>query len=162
MTSTHKPAESNGHQLSDAMRRFGAIATVLDVAATNTRLRLHPPRRKKQKRSVSAIVRECAAANGVSEKTLWRWLRSFRQKGYSGLQRSRSDNGVSRFFNKHPEAAGLVLQLYDKNPRVRAAAVYRHLHSILGQGAPSYATVRHFLYGLRLAKRNMETDDRLD
>lgn len=85
---------------------------------------------------------ELARAGAASERTLQRWLRSYRAAGLAGLGRSpRSDRGKARI----PEhLVALIREMASKRPRPPISAIHRKMAALVvaeGRQAPSYSSV---------------------
>ena len=138
---------------SDAMQRFAAILPVLDFLFDKPRLQLRPSTRH-SRRLLGSIIEQCAAENAVSAKTMRRYVRSFRERGYAGLLHTRADFGISRFFKNDPEAAAIALRLFSSHASGRE--VWKRLRAYYGQDAPGYDAVLRFLRQLRSAERKQK------
>ena len=95
--------------------------------------------------------RYLANKHGLSDITIWRWVRRFTKRGLPGLaDQARNDGGTSRFFAQHPKAANLVAYV-KLAQRQSVATSYAALErDCLTVGVkpcdlPSYETVRRFL-----------------
>ena len=92
-----------------------------------------------------------ANKHGLSDITIYRWVRRFTKRGLVGLaDQARSDRGNSRFFEKYPDAATLAAYLY-LGQRQSARAAYEAIQrdclllKLKPCELPSYETVRAFL-----------------
>ena len=85
---------------------------------------------------------ELARAGSISERTLQRWLRCYREEGLTGLGRlPRSDRGKARMPD---HLVSLVRELATKRPRPPISAIHRKVAALAvaeERRAPSYSTV---------------------
>jgi putative transposase len=97
---------------------------------------------------IAVIARD----NGLSERTLQRWLARYRIKGLDGLDRlPRSDRGRSACPD---HLAELVRKIASKRPRPPVAAIHRkvqHLAASSGQPMPSYSTIARIVRAIPAA-----------
>ncbi len=104
--------------------------------------------------SLDALARYIATQHSISSRTIWRWLRRFRARGYDALATDfRRDRGRSRFFAKHEAAASFVLA--HAAAGVSAAQIHRalaHAWPALHRESsrpPAVCTLRAFLRAQR-------------
>lgn len=101
--------------------------------------------------SFSKMLEYAAEVNGVSVRTLKRWLSDYRNGGLPELaDRQRADKGRSRFFSQYPKAAWLVAYLFlecKQSAKVCYEAVIRDgsMLEIPADELPAYETVRAWL-----------------
>lgn len=105
----------------------------------------------------------------VSARTIWRWVRVFnatlkagKNPLYALADRDRKDQGKSRFFEEHPNAAAYIIAklLDDKVTNTRAvhSALAREWEKLERRGAPpSVPTVRAFLNDHRIVSAPLRT-----
>lgn len=91
-------------------------------------------------------ISEIAKKYGLTERTLWRWIKCYNQAGLSGLcTKSRSDNQKRRIPEDLQNAIeGLALQV----PKLSAAEIQRRAKAVadkLNVKAPSYTTILEIL-----------------
>ena len=105
--------------------------------------------------SLSAIIKHLSTATGYSERTLWNWWHSYREGGPGALaDRPRKDNGTSRFFAEHKEAAQFAQNKF-LNERLSITMVHEallrewpRLRTASENAPPCFDTVRLFLNSL--------------
>ena len=92
----------------EALRRFGLISPLLEEGLCATEL---------AKRRCLLLERE-----GISERTLRRWIASYKEKGFDGFVRhERNDKGVSKSIS--PEVLELAGQIRRELPRRSAGLI---------------------------------------
>ena len=92
----------------EAMKRFGLISPLLEPELCATEL---------ARRKCVLLERE-----GISERTLRRWISSYKNEGFSGLVRQeRNDKGVSKSIS--PEALSLAEEIRRELPRRSAGLI---------------------------------------
>lgn len=93
-------------------RRFMAILPLLKVRAAEARNRpvMMLSGLGKELNSFDEKVRYCADLAGVSDRTIYRWLRRFEREGLTGLrEQPRKDKDTFRSFVKRGAALSLVV-----------------------------------------------------
>jgi len=96
----------------EALKRFALIAPLLEAGISATEL---------SQRRCLLLERE-----GISERTLRRWIASYRKDGFKGLlRRERSDKGVNKSIS--PEALALAEEMRRELPRRSAGLICEHL-----------------------------------
>ena len=97
-----------GTDREEALKRFGLIAPLLDEGISAAEL---------GQRRCLLLQRE-----GISERTLRRWIASYKEKGFNGLiRRERNDKGVSKSIS--PQALALAEQMRRELPRRSAGLI---------------------------------------
>jgi putative transposase len=101
--------------------------------------------------SSSRMTAYVAELTGVSERTIWLWLKRFQNGGLADLaDHTRKDKNQSRFFSAYPKAAWLAAYLYltcKQSATFAYEAIVRDAAMIdVPEGdLPSYKTVRSWL-----------------
>ena len=104
---------------------------------------------------------QLADTNGISERTLRRWLSAYRQDGLAGLKRqNRSDRGKRRKLNKDIEVA--IRQQVSKKQRPPLTVIHRRVMLLAkekGVPAPSYSLVADIAQSIPLAAKALASGD---
>src|SRR5208337_2118816 len=142
-------------QNAQALKRLDAIAPLLDFSRRSKHSR--PTFRTiggAAVRSMGSLASFLADQHQVSTRTLWNWYAQYRKLGYSGLvDRVRSDEGKSRFFQAHTAVRAYVENKYlgeRLSIRLVYQALLRDLTSLEPECArpPSYGAIRSYLQQL--------------
>lgn len=140
-----------GEELHQAKERLEIIRPMIDFANSGQQP-LYPDGHVTNLRGIAQRI---ASANRQSERTIWNWWRTWKQRGPGELaDRPRKDRNISRFFKDHSEAAQFVMNKF-LNERLSMTMVYEALvreWSRLQLNSedipPTYKTTRLFLNSL--------------
>lgn len=133
-----------------AQQRLDILAPVLDFADNPQRYARLQLADGRFVTSLERMIEYAAAQCNQSPRTVKRWLARYRESGYVALaDRIRADKGVSRWFERHPDARVFAAYLY-LIERVSVTFVCEQLEyeaAALGldNDLPSRETVRVFL-----------------
>ncbi|HZT36144.1 MAG TPA: hypothetical protein VFA15_09500, partial [Nitrososphaera sp.] len=137
---------------SQAELRFNIIRPMVEFAnATNGHRPVFRNAAGEEIKTLRGVANHIAKIQQIYPRTIWRWYERY-GKGFGELaDRSRSDNGTSRFFLKHPEAGEFALNKY-WNERLSYQLVHEaiiknwyRLRSHEDSKPPSYNTLLGFL-----------------
>ncbi|HKV94915.1 MAG TPA: hypothetical protein VJW20_20385 [Candidatus Angelobacter sp.] len=134
-----------------ARQRLEIIAPLIDfVNRTNGHKPVYHNAQDEKFTSLTAIVEHLAKITNYGKTSIWEWWKRYREDGPGALaDRTRSDAGKSRFFERNADAAAFCRNKY-LNERLSVAMVYRALlresgRLLKGEKAPDYKTLRVFL-----------------
>ena len=133
-----------------AQQRLDILAPVLDFADNPQRYARLQLADGRFVTSLERMIEYAAARCNQSPRTIKRWLARYRQAGYAALaDRIRADKGVSRWFERHPDARVFAAYLYLVE-RMSVTFICEQLEyeaAMLGlsNDLPSRETVRVFL-----------------
>ncbi|MFL6313885.1 MAG: Mu transposase C-terminal domain-containing protein [Terriglobales bacterium] len=138
-----------------AKERLEAIKYMIDFAnKTNGHKPLFKGTNGEDFTSLSAVAKHIAKVTQYSERNIWRWWKRYTAPGGVSnlIDGARSDNGKSRFFQEHREAAAFAQNKYLNEKRLSVTLIFEEMMSEwprlrAHQDAqpPSYTTLRIYL-----------------
>jgi len=138
-----------------AMERLEAIKYMIDFKnKTNGHKPLFKDASGEKFTSLSAIAKHISKVSRYSERSIWDWWTRYSAPGGISnlIDRARSDNGKSRFFQQHREAAAFAQNKYLNEKRVSVKLIHdellREWHRLRAhQDAkpPDYKTLRTYI-----------------
>ena len=139
-------------EIEHSQSRFAAIAALVQLSETPRRQRFpHLTPDGQCVRNWTEAVAWCAASSGRSIRGIWALWGAFRRSGHSALSnKSRSDKGCSRFFQRRPGAAVFVSGLYLAGIRNTRSILFELEQNCGALGVrrdqlPSYESLRRWL-----------------
>jgi hypothetical protein len=138
-----------------ARERLEAIKYMIDfVNKTNGHKPLFKGISGEDFTSLSAVAKHIASVTAYSERNVWRWWKRYiAPGGVSNLiDGARSDQGKSRFFHEHREAAAFAQNKYLNEKRLSVTLIHEELlrewprlRAHQDAQAPDYKTLRTYL-----------------
>jgi transposase InsO family protein len=138
-----------------AMERLEAIKYMIDFKnKTNGHKPLFRGTQGGEFTSLSAIVKHISKVSGYSQRSIWDWWTRYTAPGGISnlIDRARSDNGKSRFFQQHREAAAFAQNKYLNEKRISVKLIHTELlrewprlRAHQDAKAPDYKTLRIYL-----------------
>jgi transposase InsO family protein len=154
-TVTMALASLSADEKAQAMERLEAIKYMIEFAnSTNGHKPLFRGANGDEFTSLSAVAKHIAKITAYSERNIWRWWKRYAAPGgISNLvDRARTDNGKSRFFQEHRQAAAFAQNKYLNEKRLSVTLIYEEmvrewprLRAHQNAKAPDYKTLRIYL-----------------
>jgi hypothetical protein len=148
-------ASLTADEKAQAMERLEAIKYMIDFAnSTNGHKPLFKGTNGDDFTSLSAVAKHIAKVTAYSERNIWRWWKRYTTPGgISNLvDRARADNGKSRFFQEHRQAAAFAQNKYLNEKRLSVTLIHEELvrewprlRAHQDAKAPDYKTLRMYL-----------------
>jgi putative transposase len=150
---------TEAEDIAQADQRYAILKPLIDFRADPARFASIVLADRKPINSEARMIDWLAAQKGVSAKTLKRYKARYLAGGWAALaDRTRSDNGTSRWFNRYPNAAMIAAYVYleqRQSATVAWEAIKRDKDTlgIPDNDLPSYETVRAALQSVTPALR---------
>jgi putative transposase len=138
-----------------AKERLEAIKYMIDFAnKTNGHKPLFKGTNGEDFTSLSAVAKHIAKVTQYSERNIWRWWKRYTAPGGVSnlIDGARCDNGKSRFFQEHREAAAFAQNKYLNEKRLSVTLIFEEmmrewprLRAHQDAQPPSYTTLRTYL-----------------
>jgi transposase InsO family protein len=148
-------AAFSAEERTQAMERLEAIKYMIDFKnKTNGHKPLFRGTQGGEFTSLSAIVKHISQVSGYSQRSIWDWWTRYTAPGGISnlIDRARSDNGKSRFFQQHREAAAFAQNKYLNEKRISVKLIHAELlrewprlRAHQDAKAPDYKTLRIYL-----------------
>jgi putative transposase len=137
-----------------ARERMEAIKYMIDFAnKTNGHKPLFKGTKGEDFTSLSAVAKHIAKVTEYSERNIWRWWKRYTSPGGVSnlIDGARRDDGKSRFFQEHREAAAFAQNKYLNEKRLSGTLIYEELlrewprlRAHQDAQPPSYTTLRTY------------------
>jgi hypothetical protein len=146
-------AAFSSKEQTQAMERLEAIKYMIDFKnKTNGHKPLFKGPKGEDFTTLTAIVEHISKVSGYAKSGIWEWWKRYNSPGGVSnlIDRARSDNGKSRFFQQHREAAAFAQNKYLNEKRVSVKLIHDellrewHRFSTTAQ-PPDYKTLRTYL-----------------
>jgi putative transposase len=149
-------ASCSADEQAQALERLEAIKYMIDFAnKTNGHRPLFQGTNGGDFTTLSAVAKHISKVTGYSERNIWRWWKRYTAKGggvSSLIDRARVDNGKSRFFQEHRQAAEFAQNKYLNEKRLSITLIHEELtrewprlRARQDAQPPDYKTLRTYL-----------------